>query len=178
MGIFHKTSSPHHPKANAAAEAAVKTFKGLLAKTSKNGSLDSDAFRKGIIELRNTPQACGLSPAQIVFGHPMRSNVVTHHRAYRQEWKKGRTEADQKAATLRAKAKKRHDEHAKRLPVLKIRTVVRVQHPVTRRWSTIGEIIDQDRRARSYTIKTESGRVLWRNRRFLRLILMFYFPFF
>ena len=110
---------------------------------------------------------------QIVFGHPMRSNVVTHHRAFRQEWQKGRTEADQKAATLRAKAKKRHDEHAKRLPVLKIGTVVRVQHPVTRRWSTIGEIIDQDRRARSYTIKTESGRVLWRNRPFLRLLLMF-----
>ena len=94
-GIFHELSSPLHPKANGATEAAVKTVKGLLAKTSKNGSLDSDAFRKGIIELRNTPQDCGLSPAQIVFGHPMQSNVVTHPRAFRQEWQKGRSEADQ-----------------------------------------------------------------------------------
>ena len=45
----------------------------------------------------------------------------------------------------------------------------RVQHPRTKRWDTIAEVVERKTSGRSYGVKTESGRMLWRNRRFLRL---------
>ena len=44
---------------------------------------------------------------------------------------------------------------------------VRIQNPTTRRWDCIGEIIGKGKN-RDYRIKTESVRMYWRNRRFIR----------
>ncbi len=62
-GIEHDRSGPYHHQANGAAEAAVKAVKALLAKSTTNGDISHDAFRRGFIEFRNTPLAHGLSPA-------------------------------------------------------------------------------------------------------------------
>ena len=70
-----------------------------------------------------------------------------------------------------AKAKTQHDEHARTLSIRAPGAVVRVQHPRTKRWDTIAEVIKQKLSGRSYAVKTESGRVYWCNRRFLRLYL-------
>ena len=71
-----------------------------------------------------------------------------------------------------AKAKTQHDEHARPFSILAPGAVVRVQHPRTKRWDTIAEVIEQKPSGRSYAVKTESGRVYWRNRRFLRLYVV------
>ena len=168
-GIKHDPSSPYHHQANGAAEAAVKSVKSLITKCSPSGNLQVDAFRKGIIEFRNTPRANGLSPAQMVFGQPMRSHVMMHYRAFKREWQIQQEDADRKAVTLRAKAKERYDARAKELPKLSVGSVVRVQHPISKRWTEIAEVIGVDKRGRSYFVKTEGGRVYWRNRRFLRV---------
>ena len=55
-GICHTISSPHHHEANGAAEAAVKAIKALLGKTTRNGNVNVDAFRTGLLEFR-TPRA-------------------------------------------------------------------------------------------------------------------------
>ena len=97
-GIEHVLSSPHYLQANGAAEAAVKTVKALLAKTTNKGATNSDDFRAGLTEYRNTPRASGMSPAQMVFGHPIRSNLVAHQRAFAKEWQPDTTAAESRLA--------------------------------------------------------------------------------
>ena len=171
-GIHHVLSSPHHHEANGAAEAAVKAMKALIAKTTTTGRIDVDEFRSGLLEFRNTPRAHGFSPAQLLYGRTLRSQLLTHPTALKQEWREQRNALDKAATLLMAKAKTQHDEHARPLSILAPGAVVRVQHPRTKRWDTIAEVIEQKPSGRSYAVKTESGRVYWRNRRFLRLYLV------
>ena len=44
-----------------------------MANVSPNGDLNSDSILRAILQLRNTPDPdCGMSPAEIVFGRPLR----------------------------------------------------------------------------------------------------------
>ena len=73
-GVKHRKSAAYHPQSNGRAEVAVKSVKRLLrANTTPSGSLNSDKFLKGLLQLRNTPDPdCNLSPAEIIFGKPLR----------------------------------------------------------------------------------------------------------
>ena len=73
-GIRHRKSSAYHPQSNGRAEVAVKSVKRLLrSNISPSGSLDNDKFVRALLQLRNTPDPdCKRSPAEIVFGHPIR----------------------------------------------------------------------------------------------------------
>ena len=72
-GVEWRPSSPHHPRSNGHAEVMVKAVKHLLSKSG--GNVESDAFRKGLLELRNTPGPEDVSPAQRVYGRQLRSLV-------------------------------------------------------------------------------------------------------
>ena len=135
-------SSPHHHEANGAAEAAVKAIKALLGKTTRNGNVNVDAFRTCLLEFRNTPRAHGLSPCQLLFGRNLRSKVLSHPSAFQQQWREQRDTLDRAATTLAAKAKAQHNLRAKPLSVLQPGTVVRVQHPRTKLWDTIAEVVE------------------------------------
>ena len=87
-------STPHYPKSNGHAETAVKAVKSLLIKTAPSGRLDQDAFAKGVLEWRNTPRSSGLSPAEIVFGRPLRSCVPAHRSAFAAKWKERMDQLD------------------------------------------------------------------------------------
>ena len=82
------TSTPYYPQSNGHAESAVKAVKHLIIKCTKNGNLDSDEFATGLLELRNTPREDGLSPAQRLYGYPLRSNIPVHERLYNPVWQK------------------------------------------------------------------------------------------
>lgn len=167
-GVVHDRSTPHYPQANGHAEAFVKQLKYLVMKTSPNGNIhDNDDFDRGLLELRNTPRPDGRSPSQILFGHPLRSCLPAHRRSFAPEWQKLAEDCDKKHSILQQTATKCYDAHARPLPPLKVGTQVRVQNHVTKRWDMIAEIVGVGHR-RDYTIKTPSGRVYWRNRRFLR----------
>ena len=166
-GVEHRITSPHNPKANGHAEAAVKVVKKLIMTTTKNGRLDEDEFARGLLELRNTPRADGRSPAQVLFGHPLRSAIPAHHRSFAVEWQRAAEECDAKAEHLRLQAKEHHDATARPLPCLNIGTYVDVQDHVTRRWDKLGVIVGIGSH-RDYLVKMGSGRVLRRNRKFLR----------
>ena len=72
--IKHRVSSVYFPQSNGRAEVAVKAAKRLLmSNISPNGDLNNDSFLRALLQLRNTRDPdCDLSPAEIVFGHPLR----------------------------------------------------------------------------------------------------------
>ena len=76
-GVRHRVSSTHFPQSNGRAEVAVKTAKRLLmSHTGPTGSLNHDHFLHATLQLRNTPDPdCNISPAQIVFGRPLRDTL-------------------------------------------------------------------------------------------------------
>ncbi|XP_014662792.1 PREDICTED: uncharacterized protein K02A2.6-like [Priapulus caudatus] len=76
-GIKHRISSAYHPQSNGRAEITAKATKRLLKPdTDSAGLLDSDRFLRAIWQLRNTPDPdCGKSPAEIVFGRPLRDTL-------------------------------------------------------------------------------------------------------
>lgn len=149
--------------ANGQAEAAVKVIKKLMRTTSSNGSLDDDAFARGLLELRNTLREDRRSPAQVLFGHPMRSALPVHHRSFATEWQQAALECDIKADYLRSYSKMHHDKTSEPLSQLQIGALVDVWDQATNRWGLLGIITDVDSR-HGYLVKMGNGCTLWRNR--------------
>lgn len=75
--VKHCISSVGFLQSNSRAEFAVKSAKCLLMpNTGPTGSLDHDHFLCAMLQLRNTPDPdCNLSPAQIIFGRPLRDSL-------------------------------------------------------------------------------------------------------
>ena len=132
-------------------------------------STTSEDFCEAILELRNTPNADGRSPNEIVFGKNLRSRVPAHYTSFDERWRLDAEKADAKKAVLKEKAAAYYDSGAKDLTPFVIGTQVRIQDPSTRLWDKIGEVVAIGSR-RTYRIKLPSGRVYWRNRRFLRKV--------
>ncbi|KAK3868203.1 hypothetical protein Pcinc_026391 [Petrolisthes cinctipes] len=120
-----------------------------------------------ITALRNAPRADGRSPSQVLFGHPMRSAVPAHHRSFAPEWQRAADDCDITAEHIKVKAKERYDTTARQLPRLHLGSYVDVQDHASGRWDRVGVIVGIGSR-RDYLIKMGSGRIMWRNRKFLR----------
>ncbi len=73
---------------------------------------------------------------------------------------------------LRERAKEQHDRRAHKLEQLEPGMVVRVQHHLTKKWDLIGTVMEVKPRGQSYLVQSETGRLYWRNRKFIRP----YFP--
>ncbi|XP_044753827.1 uncharacterized protein LOC123313153 [Coccinella septempunctata] len=56
-------------------------------KCFNNGKLHEEHFCKGLLKIRNAPKEDGLSPAQILYGHSMRTLVPTHYESFSPKWK-------------------------------------------------------------------------------------------
>ena len=170
FGVIHITSSPHHHQANGDAESAVKSMKNLVIKCTEDGNIDSEEFLVALLEWRNTPGQTGYSPAQILFGSPMRTLIPAHHRIFDKKWHDIASEHDSNIAERRRKDKIQFDKHSKDLPELNIGDEVRIQDAITKKWDRVGNIIAIGK-FRDYSIKLPSGRLLWRNRIYLKKIL-------
>ena len=113
--IKHRVSSAYFPQSNGRAEVAVKAAKRLfISNISPNGDLNNDSFLRALLQLRNTPDPdCDLSPAEIVFGHPLRdaflfvNRLATFsNRFIRRTWREAwRAKKD----ALRVRAKQTND---------------------------------------------------------------------
>ena len=95
----------------------------------------------------------------MVFGSPLRSSVPTHHLVLS---KTCRDMADRQDVAPRPPANLR----ARPLRPLHPGDQCWIQDPSTKRWSSIGRVIQAQHR--NYTVKMPSGRILWRNRRHIR----------
>jgi hypothetical protein len=126
-------------------------MKDLVAKIAPTGDVTSEAFAQGMLEFRNTPRENGLSPAEMVFGHQLRSIVPAHRSSFATQWQKI-MEATDRQAELDAVIKFRYDEHARPLGPLSVGTAVRVRDPKSKLWDKVGVIVAIGR-YRSYRIK-------------------------
>ena len=175
-GVKHKTSSPRNPQSNGRAEAAVKSMKNLITTTIRGRSLDADKLGRALLQYRNTPSTKdGLSPAQKLFGHQMQDRVPVHRRAFAKVHQQAIELAEERRKRYKAKEAEYFNQHAHDLPELKPGQPVAVWNPETRLWDIKGMVVLRLKH-RKYLIKTNSGRQLTRNRRFLRVRRPLFLP--
>ena len=179
-GVEQRLSSSYFPHSNQRAELGVKSAKRMLRENvSPSGHLNTDKFLRALLNHRNTPDRdTGLSPAQVIFGHPIRDFLPVKPGRYkpRQEWMMTMEKREQALARRHARQEQLLSEHTKTLPPLKVSDVVSIQnqhgpHPL--KWDksgTVVEVMQYDQ----YKIRMDgSGRASIRNRKFLKKIVPF-----
>ena len=167
-GTSHITSSPHYPQSNGQAEAAVKSMKKLMSAAWQGKSVNWGKLSRSLLQYGNTPcRKDGLSPAQKLFGHPVQDSLPAHHRSFALEWQKSLEEADKDASDTRHMTEQAYNQHTRELPDIKLGNHVAIQNPRSKLWDIYG-VVTALASQRRYIVKTTSGRVFVRNRRFLR----------
>lgn len=168
-GVQHKTSSPRYPQSNGKAEAAVKSMKKLISGAWRGRSLDHERLLRALMQYRNTPcDRDGKSPAQKLYGRPIQDSLPAHRRSFAPEWQKVTEDQEQRNYEESLdKTQSSYDRCAKPLPDLVVGSHVAVQNPVSKLFNIYGTVVNVGPHRR-YSVKTSSGRILVRNRRFLR----------
>ena len=146
-------------------------MKGLVKKCTISGHLQTDDFNEALLEWRNTPRSKdGRSPAQVLFGKPMRTRLPIHASAFSPEFQLSTIECDLKAAQMLEDKEEIYNVTARDLPELPVGTPVRIQSQHGRKeWDRVGQIV-KVLPHRKYNIRLPSGTVLMRNRRHLRAV--------
>ena len=77
-GVHHRLSSVALAHSNGRAELGVKTGKRMLMdNTGPNGEINADTFQRGMLQYRNTLDSHNsLSPAQMIFGRPIKDFIL------------------------------------------------------------------------------------------------------
>ena len=179
-GVKHRLSSAYNPQSNGRAEVAVKSAKRLLlTNTGSSGTLDTDRFLRAMMQLRNTPDPdCQLSPAEIVYGRPIRDAFAFINRLdkftndhvrplWREAWR-------HKEEALRQRfhyTAEDRNVHCRLLPNLRLGDRCYIQNQTgnnPKRWDRSGTVVESHGHD-SYTVKVDgTGRLTRRNRRYLR----------
>ena len=73
-GFTHNTLSPNYPRSNGLVESSVKIIKGLMKK-AHDGKED---FHKSLLIYRSAPLQNGQSPAQMLMGRRIHTNLPMH----------------------------------------------------------------------------------------------------
>lgn len=149
----HTTSSPHFPQSIGFVERTIQTIKKLLLKAHHGGQ---DPYL-ALLVLNTTPGNDNISPTMRLFGHQPRSTLPSFHPVTTQHPRKERP----------SQVKANYNQHARTLPVLNPRTVVRMRIPGEKKWDQIGKVIKKCAEPRSYIILNEKGNKVKRNRRHL-----------
>ena len=164
-GIEHQTSSPYNPRSNGHGEAAVKQMKALIIKSTRM----QEDYRPAITHFRVTPRSDGISPSQLMFGRNIRTRgeiLRQHPSLYNDD------ECAQKQALIRSgwlsQKRRDFDKRAQEPNTLEENTHVCTQNPKTDRWDEEGYIIRKHAERNSYLIQTKDGKLITRNRKFIR----------
>lgn len=178
--VRHRVSSVSFPQSNGRAEVAVKTATRLLmSNTGPTGSLDQDRFLRAMLQLRNTPDLdCDLSPAQIIFGHPLRGSLSFankldkfSHPHIRPLWRQAWAAKEDALRTRMSRTTESLKAHSRPLRPLALGERVFLQNqqgPHPNKWDRSGVVVESLGHDQ-YRVRVDgSGRLTLRNRRFLR----------
>jgi len=152
------------PEGNDQAEATVQLLKQLI---QKNGN-STEKLKETLLELRNMPREGDKSPAETVFGHSMKSGVSAHWNAFSPEWLRLINEHDARAAELAAKRIAHYKSACARTPI-RLGVEVLLQDQKSGHWDKTGVVIGKGTSG-DFKIKSASGLLTWRNRRFLKVL--------
>ena len=174
-GVHHRLSSVALAHSNGRAELGVKTCKRMLMdNTGPNGEINLDKFQRGMLQYRNTlDRDTGFSPAQMIFGRPIKDFIPILPGSYRPHntWIETSRAREEAVPARNVRNAERLTEHALRLQPLKVGDRVFIQnqtgnHPL--RWDRTGLVIEV-KQFDQYAVKVDgSGRVTLRNRKVLR----------
>lgn len=162
LGRTMVTFTPHYAQSNGHAGVAVKAVKSLVLKCVSAGDLSSETFLRGLLELRNTPdklvflprRSCLATSSAPAYRHTDQRSSLAGHSPWTLENVRPSSTSQQRGITTST---------PKPLRPLKLG---RVQDTVSKLWSHVGTIVGIGRH-RDYRVKSSSGAVMWRNRRFL-----------
>ena len=176
-GVRHRVSSVSFPQSNGRAEVAVKTAKRLLlSNTGPTGSLDHDRFLRAMLQLRNTRDPdCNLSPAQIIFGRPLRDLFSFVNRLekfsnphIRPLWRQAWAVKEEALRTCITHTTESLNAHSRPLNLSERVFLQNQQGPNPTKWDRSGVVVESAGHDK-YRVKVDgSGRITLRNRRFLR----------
>ena len=176
-GVEHRTSSSYFPKSNLRAETAVKSAKRIIMDSSKlDGSPDLDKISRGLMQHKNTPDTeFGISPAQMVFGRPIRDFLPIRPGTFKpsEMWIDTREKRELAFRKRIIRGAEKWSEHTRDLPDLEpgSRVLIQNQYGVgktPKKWDKSGQILE-NLGYNKYRIKVDgSGRITERNRQFLR----------
>lgn len=156
----HSTSSPHHPRGNGKAEAAVKVAKKLLKKCEEN---DED-FDFLILQHRNTPNKIKSSPVQRLFSRRTRCGIPTSQSNLKPKVIESVPETIE---SNKQKSKQNYDKSTKKLPQLETGEKIAFKlRPENEKTWTYGTVVDCAK-DRSYIIEHD-GKQLRRNREHIK----------
>ena len=179
--VNHRISSVYFPQSDGPVEVAGKTVKQLLmANLSSNGDLNNNCFVHAILQLGNTSYPdCGISPAEVVFGHPLRDafSFVNRlerflnryiRRTWRETWRAKEDALCLQVAITEPLAK----PHALYIHFLeRVRVLIQNQKGNhLRKWDKVRTVVEFSKYDQYVILVLESGRLTTRNWRFLRLI--------
>lgn len=171
-GVESKFSSPYHHQSNGRAEAAVKSAKKIIrgAWDDRINDIDKDQMAEGILIYRNTPMYDGRVPSIMLYGHPARDSLPAHRSSFNPEWHTTIQQMEQKAIEAHDTVAQRFDKSKRHLQGIRIGSNVVLQDPTTKLWQRRGVVVEVGKH-RDYLIKLASGRILRRNRIYIRPIL-------
>ena len=147
----HVTSSPRYAQSNGKAEKGVHIVKQLLKRAKESGS---DPYL-ALLSYRASPLEHGMSPAEILMGRRLRTMIP-----YTTEQKKHKVNQKQKMLQKRQKAN--YDKSTRNVLPLERNDTVRIQD--SNSWTRKATVLEEVN-PRSYTVRTEDGQILRRNRK-------------
>ena len=158
----HRTSSPHYPRSNGQAEAAVKVAKSMMRKAIED---ETDVY-KAFLDYRNTPRkTTGLSPVQALMQRKTRTASLPQEIQV-----SGNDRQAQQAKQKRQRhVKSHHDKTAAELkPLARGTKVWFTEWRGMRETWTRGIVTSAHGDGRSYFITTPTGQEFRRNRIHIR----------
>ena len=141
-----------------------------------DGSPDWDKITRALMQHRNTPDTeFGLSPAQLVYGRPIRDFLPIRPGQWSpsEVWVDCREKRELAMRTRIMRGVERWSEHTRDLPALTPGTKVLIQNQygagkISKKWDKSGMILE-NLGFNKYRVKVDgSGRVTERNRQFLK----------